>query len=48
MFGGIVGDSIGTAKRGEKDAILRADQLEQELDRHAHRAGESERAHRRR
>ena len=31
MIGGIVGDSIGTAKRGEKDAILRADQLQQEL-----------------
>ena len=31
MIGGIVGDSIGTAKRGEKDAIVRADQLQQDL-----------------
>lgn len=31
MIGGTVGDSIGTHKRAEKDAVVRADQLQQEL-----------------
>lgn len=31
MVGGILGDSFGTVKRAEKDAVLRADQLQQEL-----------------
>ena len=31
MIGGIVGDSFGEAKRAEQDAIVRADQLQQEL-----------------
>ena len=31
MIGGIVGDSVGTAKRAEKSAVLRADELQQEL-----------------
>ena len=31
MVGGIIGDGFGTVKRAEKDAILRADQLQQEL-----------------
>jgi outer membrane protein OmpA-like peptidoglycan-associated protein len=31
MIGGTVGDSIGKHKRGEKEAIARADELQQEL-----------------
>jgi outer membrane protein OmpA-like peptidoglycan-associated protein len=31
MIGGIFGDTIGTAKRGEKEAVARADGLQQEL-----------------
>jgi outer membrane protein OmpA-like peptidoglycan-associated protein len=31
MIGGIVGDGFGEAKRAEKEATLRADQLQQEL-----------------
>jgi outer membrane protein OmpA-like peptidoglycan-associated protein len=31
MIGGTVGDSIGTHKRAEKEAVVRADQLQQEL-----------------
>ncbi len=31
LIGGIIGDGFGTVKRSEKEAILRADQLQQEL-----------------